>query len=75
LYEIADAKNTTVGELTGTRRRYSKVRVPDKWRAFVGADEIHIEHYDEGISTNEIPFWGAFWQIKRDEEKRNKGRR
>jgi hypothetical protein len=48
--------------------------VPDKWRAFVGADELVIEHFDEGMSVNEIPLWSAFWSIKRDEEKKRKGR-
>jgi hypothetical protein len=60
----------TVGELTGTRRRYSKIRIPDKLAQFIGDDEITIEHFDEGISVNEIPFWSAFWSIKAEEEKK-----
>jgi hypothetical protein len=59
-----------VGELTGTRRRYSKISVPDKIAQFIGADELVIEHFDEGISANEIPFWRAYYEIKRKEEKR-----
>jgi hypothetical protein len=71
---LADAKQTTVGDLTGSRRRYSVVRIPDSLARIVGADELTIEHYDEGLSVNEIPYWQAFWQIKRDEEKSRKGR-
>jgi hypothetical protein len=70
LYEIADAKKITVGELTGTRRRYSKIKVPDKWRAFIGEDELVIEHVDEGMSVNEIPYWNALWNIKQEESKK-----
>jgi hypothetical protein len=58
----------------GTRRRYSKIQVPDKLRSFVGAEEITIEHYDEGISANELPYWNAFWALKEDEQKKKKGR-
>jgi hypothetical protein len=71
---LADAKKTTVGELTGARRRYSKIQVPEKLHDFVGQSEIIIEHIDEGFSMNELPYWSAFWQIKADEEKRRKGR-
>jgi hypothetical protein len=73
LFELADAKNCTVGELTGTRRRYSKVSLPDRLARFVGADELVFEHYDEGVSVNEIPYWSAFWSVKKDEQK-HKGR-
>lgn len=72
LYEIADEKNTTVGELTGTRRRYSRILVPEKLRDLIGEDHIHIEHCDEGISAAEVPFWGAFWKIKEEESKKRK---
>jgi len=54
--------------LTGTRRRYSKIHVPEKLRKLIGEDTITIEHFDEGISVNEIPYWQAFWDIKKAEE-------
>lgn len=73
LYEIADAKQTTVGELTGTRRRYSTVRLPERIAQAFGlsADEsvITIEHHDEGISAAEIPYISALWSIKAKEQK------
>jgi hypothetical protein len=67
---LADGKNATVGDLTGTRRRYSVVRLPEQIAQLFGADELRIEHYDEGISTAEIPYWHAFYQIKNEEQKR-----
>lgn len=70
LYEIADALGTTVGELTGERRRYSRIEVPEKLRDWVGQDYIHIEHYDEGINANEVQFWKVFWELKRQEEEK-----
>lgn len=70
LYEIADEKRTTVGELLGTRRRYSRIHVPEKLRNLIGDDFIHVEHYDEGINAAEVQFWGAFWKIKNDEQKK-----
>lgn len=70
LYELADAKHTTVDDLTGTRRRYSIVRLPGQLARLAGADELRIDHYDEGISTTEIPYWSAFYQIKNEEAKR-----
>lgn len=73
---MADAKNVTVGELTGTRRRYSTIHLPERVAQTFGlsADEsvIRIEHHDEGISPNEIPFWSAFWKMKSKEAKRKK---
>lgn len=64
----------SVGDLTGTRRRYSKVRLPDRLARFVGADELTVEHFDDGISVNELPYWRALAAIKREEEKSRKGR-
>lgn len=72
MYEIADEKKTTVGELLGTRRRYSRIHVPEKLRGLVGEDHIHIEHHDEGINAAEVQFWGAFWQIKEEAQKKKK---
>lgn len=73
LYEIAEAKQVTVGELTGTRRKYSKIRLPERVAQAFGLSEeeseIIIEHYDEGISSAEIPFISAFWEIKNAEAK------
>jgi hypothetical protein len=75
LYEIAEEKKVTVSELTGTRRKYSKVKLPERVARAFGYDdneeaEIIIEHYDEGISSAEIPYIAAFWDIKREEEER-----
>jgi hypothetical protein len=33
---------------------------------------ITIEHHDEGISSNEIPFIAALWDIKDKESKKRK---
>lgn len=63
-----------MGELIGTRRRYSTIRLPERVAQMFGLDEsdsvITIEHHDEGISPNEIPYWSAFWSIKAKEQKR-----
>ena len=71
---MADAKNVTVGELTGTRRRYSTIHLPERVAQAFGLNEdeavITIEHHDEGISSAEIPFISAFWEIKAKEAKR-----
>jgi hypothetical protein len=48
--------------------------LPGGLARIAGADELVFEHYDEGMSVNEIPYWSAFWSIKRDEEKKRKGR-
>ena len=73
LYEIADANHTTVGELTGTRRKYSTIQLPERVAQAFGLSEdesqLVIEHYDEGISSNEIPFIMALWEIKKKESK------
>jgi hypothetical protein len=34
--------------------------------------EIRIDHYDEGISSSEIPFIAALWEIH-DKERNRKG--
>lgn len=52
----------------GERRRYSRIKVPEKLRKFVGTDFIEIEHYDDGISGAEVSFWSAYYEIKRKEE-------
>lgn len=74
LYEIADSNNTTVEELTGTRRRYSTIALPEPIaRAFgLSAEDstIVIEHHDEGMSASEIPFIQALWELKREESER-----
>jgi len=75
LYEIADAHGVTVGELTGERRRYSRIHVPESLRPLVGQDYIHIEHFDEGINANEVQFWKVFWEMKRKEEEREAQRK
>lgn len=71
LYEIAHANHTTVGELTGSRRRYSTVHLPESVAQVFGLDKeeavIRIEHHDEGISVNEIPYISALWDIKNSE--------
>jgi hypothetical protein len=72
---LADAKNTTVAELTGTRRRYSRIQVPEKLREFVGEDEIIIDHIDEGINANEILHWSEFWALEKKEQQKAKGTR
>jgi len=62
--------------LTGTRRRYSEIRLPERISKALGLGEaenvITIEHKDEGLSASEIPFIRALWGIKSDEEKRSK---
>lgn len=76
LYEIAESRNTTVGELTGTRRRYSVLRLPEPIAqrfGLAGEDaSIRIDHFDEGISSSEIPFIAALWEIH-DKERKQKG--
>jgi len=66
-----------VGELIGTRRRYSTMHLPERIAQTFGlsAEEavIRIEHHDEGISPTEVPFWSAFWSIKSAEAKNRKG--
>lgn len=73
LYEIAHANHTTVGELTGSRRKYSTIHLPESVAQAFGLNEdervITIEHHDEGISVNEIPFISALWDIKNSESK------
>ena len=73
LYEIADATHTTVGELTGTRRRYSTITLPEPIARVFGLNEdervITVEHYDEGMSSSEVPFFQALWEIKNAESK------
>lgn len=72
LYEIADANGTTVGELTGTRRRYSTVKLPERSARALGLEDgesvLTIEHHDEGLSSTEIPFIQALWDIKNDDQ-------
>lgn len=74
LYEIAKHNKTTVGELTGSRRRYSVVQIPEPiaQRFGLSAEEsrLHIEHYDEGLSASEIPYIRALWELHNEESKR-----
>jgi len=76
LHEIAEARGTTVGELTGTRRRYSIFRLPEPIAQRLGIDPedaaIRVDHYDEGISSSEVTFIRALWKIH---ERENKGGR
>lgn len=74
LYEIANANKTTVGELTGARRRYSVVHLPEPLAQRFGLSEeesrIRIEHHDEGLSASEIPFIRALWELHDEESKK-----
>lgn len=70
MYDLADAKKTTVGELTGTRRKYSRIRIPQKMQSMVGEEYVIIEHIDEGINAAEINMWAAFYEIKNEQERR-----
>jgi hypothetical protein len=75
LYEIADAKNVTVGDLTGTRRRYTRVNLPEQLARLVGLgpeDVIELEHFDDGMAVTELPYWSAFYDIKAKEQKQKK---
>lgn len=76
MYEIADAQNTSVGDLTGTRRRYSVIRLPERIAQAFGLSEddrdIKIEHYDEGLSAREVQYTRAFWELRHEEEERRK---
>lgn len=76
LYEVADANHTTVGELTGTRRRYSTIEIPERIAQTFGLSEeervIRIEHHDEGLSANELTYIRALWEIKEAESKNKK---
>lgn len=76
LYEIAHYNRTTVGELTGTRRKWSVIHLPDGIAEFFGLNEdertIRVEHFDDGISANEIPFISALWDIKDKEAEKSK---
>lgn len=70
LYDLADSKHTTVAELTGTRRKYSRIRVPQKLQSIVGEEYVIIDHIDEGINAAEINMWAAFYEIKNEQERR-----
>jgi len=74
MYALADRKNTTVGELTGTRNRYYKIRVPEKLQSFIGEKEIRIDYVDEGISSIEIMYWNAYYEVQDKENKDNQRR-
>jgi len=56
--------------LTGTRRRWSVIRLPERLAETLGESEIIIEHFDEGISPTEIPYISAFWELKEKETSR-----
>jgi hypothetical protein len=50
------------------------VRLPERIAQTFGLSEeesvIKIEHHDEGISPNEIPYISALWSLKAAEQKR-----
>lgn len=64
MYALADKKQTTVADLLGARKRYSRIKVPSKLQDLVGDEYLEIEHYDEGISSTEVLYWTAFYEIE-----------